>query len=890
MYHTKTVSEVLDILQTSHENGLTEEEAQKRLSQYGLNELPEPKKESLLLMFLSEFKDILVLLLIGAAVISFFLGEKTDAIAILAIVIINAVIGFIQEYKAEKAIEALKKLSAPYSKAVRSGEAHKIESKYIVPGDIILIEAGDKVPADSRIIEAINLEVSEASLTGESLPVKKTEDKLENENLTLGDQKNILFKDTSVTYGRGVAVVYATGALTEVGKISSLLKEEKSPQTPLQLELEKVGKNLSAGAIAIIILIFLLEIFLSFESLRLAFLTSVSLAVAAIPEGLPAVITIVLAIGVTRLAKKKAIIRKLPAVETLGATTHILTDKTGTLTQNRMVVTKIYLENGNTYKIDGEGYKPEGNFYINESFKINPKESPPLMKILETGALCSNASVNFDKNKNAWEVVGNITEGALIVAAKKARIDEKALNKSRKRIFEILFSSDSKYMLTVNEIEDSDKLAVLIKGAPEIILEFCKISQDEKEKTLLKINEFTSMGLRSLGFAYKEIRKEELSEVKAGEIKDLTYLGVMSQHDPLRSEVKEAVKLARRAGITTIMVTGDHKLTAKAIAMELSIIEDESEVMTGEELEGLSEEELSDVVKKIKVYARVSPEQKLKLVKAVKLNGHIAAVTGDGVNDAPAIKAADIGISMGIEGTDVAKETSDMVLSNDNYATIVIAISEGRTIFDNLIKFITYLISCNIAEIFVVAAAAIARLPLPLLPIHLLWINIVTDGFPSLALGMEPGESDVMERNPRDTKKGILTKERWVILAVEGFIMGLSTFLLFRHAFFIYGIEVARTLAFVGLNLAELVHSLNSRSETKSLFAIGIIKNKPLFLAFTLSVLVQIPVIYTGFGDALFNAVPLSLNQAAPLLLASLVPFIAVEVIKLLKRRKVIFQ
>lgn len=888
MYHTKTAEETLSLLGASKETGLKAPEAETRIKKFGSNELPEPKKEPLILKFIDQFKNLLVMLLIGATIVSFLLGEKLDAIAILTIVLINAVLGFVQEYKAEKALEALKKLSTLFTKVLRDGKLIKIEAKNLVPGDIIHLEAGDKVPADARILEAFNLEVSEAILTGESHPVKKLAAKLENENMALGDKKNLLFKDTAITFGRTVAVVYATGVSTEVGKISTLLKEEEAPETPLQIELEKVGKNLSIAAILIIVVIFVTEIFVDFISLRQAFLTSVSLAVAAIPEGLPAVITVVLAIGVTRLAAKKAIIRKLPAVETLGATTHILTDKTGTLTQNRMVVTKIIVE-GKKYSVDGEGYKPEGNFYDVAGAKVDAKNLLPVSNLLKIATLCNDAVLNFNKDKNNFEIVGDITEGALVVAGEKIGFEHNKLRAENKRVYEIPFSSETKTMATVHEI-NVEKLLVCVKGAPEMIVRYCNNSIEEKHKILKETDELSAKALRSLGFASKEINKKEFEkasdeEKKKTMLSGLHFAGIASQMDPLRPEIRDAVLEAKEAGITTVMVTGDHKLTAVSIAKELRMIKNEDEAITGEELSRLNEAELLEVIKKIKVFARVSPEEKLKLVKAFKKQGAMVAVTGDGVNDAPAIKAADIGIAMGIEGTDVAKEASDMVLQNDNYATIVAAVKEGRVIFDNLIKFITYLISCNISEIFIIFAAAVMRLPVPLLPIHLLWINLITDGFPALALGMEPGEKDIMQRKPRAHKYGVLTKERWVAMAIEGVAMGVATYIAFVYSYNHYGIEVARTVTFLTLNLAQLVHSLNSRSEKKSLFEIGILQNKFLFWVFVISILIQLPVIYTKVGEVLFDAAALNARQLMEPVLISFGFFIFVEILKVFKRR-----
>ena len=884
MFHTQSFEDVVAGLETSAENGLSKSVVELRLAKFGLNELPSPKKRSLIFAFLDEFKDLLVLLLVGATIISFAVGETVDAIAILCIVIINATLGFIQEYKAEKAIEALKKLSTTHAKVIRGGETLKIEAKDLVPGDIILVEAGDKIPADARLIESFSLEVSEAPLTGESVPVKKNPETLTNEHCPLGDKVNMLFKDTSVTYGRGKAVVVATAINTEVGKISTLLKEGVHPQTPLQKALEKVGKNLSAAALLIIGVIFLTEVFYDFIDLRTAFLTSVSLAVAAIPEGLPAVITLVLAIGVTRLAKAKAIIRKLPAVETLGATTYILTDKTGTLTQNRMVVKNIFTSKQKEYFIAGEGYKPEGDFSDTSGTKLDPATNEDLMDVLQASLLCNDSVLNFNEEKNGWEVVGDITEGALIVVAEKGGLNHKEMLTENKRVFEVPFSSDNKFMVTAHEVGKSGTVIVTMKGAPEVVLGFSSNSQQEKDVFLAKTTEYSSQALRNIGFAVKILTKAGFD--KKDIYSNLKFIGIVAQKDPLRVEAHAAVQTAKAAGIVTVMVTGDHKLTASAIARELGILENDSQAITGEELQKIPPAEFDEVVFSKRVFARVSPEQKLKLVEAFRRMKQIVAVTGDGVNDAPALHVANIGIAMGIEGTDVAKETSDMVLQDDNFATIVSAVKEGRIVFDNLIKFVTYLISCNISEILVIFFATVQRLPLPLLPIHLLWINLVTDGFPALALGMEPGEADVMERKPRNTKDGILTKKRWFAMAIEGLVIGITTYLAYRYALPRLGLSGARTVAFLSLSVAQLVHSLNSRTERGSLFKVGILKNKPLFYTFIISIVIQYPVIYTKFGEVLFEASPLPPFALYNVGLVALATLVSVEFIKIIRRFK----
>ncbi len=895
MYYAKSVHEVAKELDTTLGVGLAHSTATDRLTKNGYNELPEPIKESLILKFLSEFADPLVILLIVASAVSFFLGEGIDAIAIIVIVIINAIIGFSQEYKAEKAIEALKKMSSSFTKVIRDGKMHKITTRDVALGDVIVLGAGDRVPADARIVECANLEVSEAILTGESLAVKKTIETISQTGIALGDQKNMVFKDTVVTFGRAHAIVTATGAQTEVGKISTLLRDETSGETPLQKEITKIGKNLSIAALGIIILIFGIEILFEQAELRVAFLSAVSLAVAAIPEGLPAVITIVLAVGVTRLAAKRVIIRKLPAVETLGATTHILTDKTGTLTQNRMVVSNIFLLDGSELRVDGKGYEPQGSFTDMHGNTVDPSRNPDLHDILKLGSLCNDAVLNQDLEKNKWDIVGDITEGALIVAAVKAGIDDEKLKADHGRIYEVPFSSDTKTMTTVHTGDlhspASNMITIIMKGAPESVLTLCELSPQDHTKVTNKIDEYASGGLRSLGFAYKLMGLQEYENIQEDQrdkvlTSHMKFVGIMAQKDPLRLDVKNVVSEAQSAGITTVIVTGDHKLTAFSIAKELGIAQAIDDAMTGEDLAALSPSEFERIVITKRVFARVSPEQKLMLVKAFKKAGHIVAVTGDGVNDAPAIKAADIGISMGIEGTDVSKEASDMILQDDNFTAIVSAIGEGRVVFDNLVKVIRYLVSCNMSEIMIILLSVLMGYPLPLLPIHLLWINLVTDGFPSLALGMEPGEKDIMKRKPRRLSEGILTSHRWIFIILEGAIMGAVAFIAFRISYAQYGIDVARTVTFLTLNCAQLIHALNTRSEGKSLFQMNIWGNKLLLTVFVISIVVQIPVLYSAFGEKIFKATYLNFDQIVLVVSLSLVPFICVEIMKLARRAR----
>lgn len=895
LFHTLTIPQTLKKLE-SQETGLSQSDAQKRLSQHGPNELKEPPKDPLWKKFLNQFKDFLIIILIIAVLISAFLGEYVDAIVILTILMINAILGFVQEYHAEKALAALKKMSASFTKVIREGKVEKIPVNQMVPGDIFLLETGDKVPADARIIEAVNFKISESILTGESEALHKNIEVLGKDVAHLGDMRNLVFKDTAVMFGRGKAIAYATGMETEVGKIAEKLFTTAEPPSPLTLEIDKTGKRIAIAILLICVAVFVLGFLLNSASILEVFLTAISLAVAAIPEGLPAVVTIVLALGIKRLAQAKAIMKRLHAVETLGSTTHIGSDKTGTLTQNSMVVIDLWLSNA-TYTVTGYKYNPVGTFLKGGKELKNIQTDEDLHTMLKIGALCNDSQVRFNEIKNSWELIGDPTEGALVVVALKAGLKMDELRVTYPRISEIPFSSERSMMTTIHK-KDGEEIAYL-KGAPERILErsnFIQVDKKVRKLTLAErehiekeVHRMNKLALRSLGFAYKKVSQGQARNPmvqEKGIENDLIFVGLMGQKDPLREEVPEAIESCRQAGIRPLMITGDHHLTAYAIAKELKIVNREEEVINGEELSKLSNDELRERLKTVSVFARVLPKDKLRLIEILQEDPEkVVAVTGDGVNDSLAIKSADIGIAMGIEGTDVTREVADMVLQDDNFATIVNAVRQGRVIFANLVKFIRYLISCNISEVMIVFLAVITGLPLPLLPIQLLWVNLITDGLPALALGVDPPEQGVMNHPPRSLKEGILTPKRWIEMILEGVVMGLVVFFIFTQTDHTANLTMARTSTFVALCVTQLLHALSNRSETHSIFTLGFFTNRSLILAILGSFILQLLIIYTPIGNVIFKAVPLPLNQWGIILAVSLIPFLGVEIVKVIKRK-----
>ena len=833
-YQKSELKEIYRDLNTS-EKGLTSDEAKDRLQRYGLNELKETKKISALKIFLSQFSSPVVWILIVALIISFFAGEITDVAVIGIILVINAILGFIQEYKAERAIEALKKVITYTAIVIRDNQKQTINARELVPGDIIVLTEGQKVPADSRLIEANELKTNEASLTGESVPAKKKTG-ICNETI-IGNMFNMIFSATQIVSGSGKAVVIGTGMITEIGKIASLIQETETPPTPLQKHLKKLGAYVGIGVLIIALLVFILETYRGTNALE-ALISSLALAVAAVPEGLPAIITISLALGVQRMLKRNALVRKLPSAETLGSCTCICSDKTGTLTKGEMTVKKIFVDN-QVVLVSGSGYEPEGTF---------DKKTPSLELLLKCGVLANNAKL---QKNNAWNILGDPTEGALVVSAAKHGIKQDELDFEFKRIKEIPFKSERKMMSVV--VEKGKQKYVFSKGAPEKILSLCnyilingkkkKITEEDRKQILKTYSSFGTAALRVLAFAYKGFDKNEEQ--------NLVFLGLQGMIDPPREEVKIAIQRCETAGIKVIMITGDYEITAKAIAQELGI---KGSILTGEQLEKI---DLDRVIEDVGIFARVDPKHKLKIVEALQKKGHVVAMTGDGVNDAPALKKSDIGIAMGITGTDVAKETSQIVLLDDNFATIVNAVEEGRNIFSNIREFVEYLFSSNIAEVLLITLALIMGLPLPLLAIQILWINLLTDGLPALALGVDLPEEGIMLKKPR-TKKSVIVGKRWIYIITLGLLITAGILFTFEDYLKI-SLDYARTMAFTTLVTAELVNAFNLRSTYTSAFKRPF-SNKWLILAAILSLLLQLAVLYTPLS-VYFRTVPLNLND-----------------------------
>lgn len=880
-------------LNSDPSRGISDDEAKARLDVYGPNEIQEAKKVSSWKLLLAQFKETLVLILIVAAIISIIVGETIDSAVILAIVFASAGLGFYQEFRAEQSLALLKKLAAPTATVVRGGQMRGVPTRDLVPGDLVILDAGDKVPADARIVEEMNLQIDEAVLTGESVPVSKSSKILPVEAPPL-ERNNIAFSGTVVTYGRGKAAVYATGMGTEFGKIARLIQTTEQVQTPLEKRMDELGNWMIKVLLVTVALVSLLGV-LRGRALLEMFLWGVSLAVAAVPEALPAVVTGALSIGVYRMARRNSIVRRLPATETLGSTTVICSDKTGTLTKGEMTVRNVYAQ-GNVFEVTGVGYEPRGDFKP----ALKASDDDPVRFACICGALCNDAKLT--KGASSWKIVGDPTEGALLAVAEKTGIDVEAARNGSPRVAEIPFTSERKMMTTIHKTKPGRYL-VASKGATEIILEKCTrrqnsssgslLDQDSKEKILRANDDFAGDGFRVLAVAFKLL--EELPEIVDEEIeREMVFSALMAMVDPPREEAGEAVKLCEKAGIRVVMITGDHKLTANWVARELGILKEGALALTGTELDKKSDEEFASLVEKVAVYSRTSPEHKTRIVEALKQMGNVVAMTGDGINDAPALKKADIGVAMGITGTDVTKEASDMILADDNFATIVAAVYEGRGIFENIRKYLTYLLSANIGEILVMAAAGLLALPLPLLAKHLLFVNLATDGLPALALGTDPPDPLVMEKAPRNPKESVFA-------TVHGWLAGIAILLLvtagaaFAYGLLSYGWTFAhpvqfaelkaRSMVFAVIVLFEIFFAFSCRSFDRTFLSAGPLGNKPLVLivlgqAVIMPFIFQVPLLANIF----------SVTALAPIewLIVALLAssgFVASELSKVLRNR-----
>ncbi len=922
--HCLSVENLTEHLESQLEKGLSQKEVQTRLQKYGPNELTERPRPGFFQLLLGQFNNFLVIILIIAAVVSLLLGEVIDAAAIMVIVVLNSVVGVVQESKAEQALAALKKMAAPSAQVIRDGHQITIPSRELVPGDIVLLEAGNYVPADMRLVESVNLKVEEASLTGESMPVDKKANVVLNKEIPLGDRINSAFMSTLVTYGRGKGLVTSTGMHTQIGLIAEMLQSYEEEQTPLQGKLDHLGKVLGVACLSICGIIFVyglvrdthfgtifsqgLMAYLSAEKKDIVelFMTAVSLAIAAVPEGLPAVVTICLALGMQRMIRRHALIRKLPAVETLGCTTVICSDKTGTLTQNEMTVVEGWA-GGKKFKISGEGYTPTGEFSA-DGRPFDPGKEPNASLLLHAALLCNDAKLEEggeEKGAKAWRMVGDPTEGAMVVAAAKAGLWRKGMEAILPRVKEIPFDSERKRMTTIHEQQagatmefDCPPCVAFVKGAPDIVLDLCDrivmdgksvpISEEKKREVLAANQSMARQALRVLGAAYRPMDKVP-DECTCEEVeKGLTFIGLMGMIDPARPEVKEAVRVAHGAGLKSVMVTGDYKDTAEAVAKEIGILGAGGRVLTGVELDKMSDADLVAIIDEVDACCRVSPQHKTKIVDAFKAKGHVVAMTGDGVNDAPALKRANIGVAMGITGTDVSKETADMVLTDDNFASIISAVEEGRIIYSNIRKFVFFLVACNIGEILIIFLSMLTGLPMPLRPIQLLLLNLVTDGAPALALGLEKGEPNIMKRPPRPTKEPVINRDMLVSI---GFIAAADTVAVlgvFILALSLYpgNLMAAQTMAFATLVCSELLRAYTSRSETFSIFSIGVFSNRWMVLATGSSFLMLLLAIYIPFLQPFVDTVPLSLGDWLTMLPFMFIAPTTAEIVKSFLRRK----
>ena len=891
-WYTRTVKDVTQYFNVDSSKGLSSKEVKTRLEKFGPNQLKESKGRTVWDMFFDQFKEVLVLILLISVIISIFLGEAGDAIVIAVILVLNATLGVVQEFKAEKSLAALKKMTVPDALVMRNGKPTKIKSNQLVPGDIVLLEAGDRIPADLRLFKVTDIKVQEAILTGESEPVEKNSNALEQDKIPLGDRKNMAFMGTTIIAGRGAGIVVATGMDTEMGEIAGMLEEGKREPTPLQQKLNIMGKKLGLLILMIVAIIILLGCIRGIEFFDM-FLIGISLAVAAVPEGLPAVVTIVLALGVQRMIKKNVIIRQLPAVETLGATTVICSDKTGTLTQNQMTV-KILALPDKTIEVEGEGYQPFGQFY-HSSRTIQPSDDLTISLLLKGAVLCNNAILQQNSDNQQWEIIGDPTEGALVVTSAKAGYQKKGLENEYPRIKELPFDSDRKRMSTIHRSPE-ESFIVFVKGAPDKVITQCKYYMENgkqkefddsaREKVFEQNKKLAASALRVLALAYRKLNDGEENglnqKLKNEDIEnDLIFLGLMAMIDPPRKEAIHSVDTCRKAGIQPIMITGDYSLTAKAIASQLGIYHSGDRIITGMDLENMTQEELEKVVLNTTIFARVSPRHKRRIVRALQKNRQVVAMTGDGVNDAPALKESNIGVAMGITGTDVSKEASDMILMDDNFSSIVAAVEEGRKIYQNIKKFIQYLLSCNLGEILTIFCAILIGLPRPLIPIQILWVNLVTDGLPALALGLDPAEEDLMNQMPREPDEAIFSGKMGFNIFSQGIFIGAITLVAFILGIRNYSLEIGQTMAFATLSFSQLWQSLNSRSPRLSLIKLGILTNRYLILAILISGSLQLGVMLIPTFQQIFKVLPLNGYQWTVVILLSFSPIIYVEILKL---------
>ncbi len=929
LWHSRSIAHVASELGTEPTRGLSSAEAANRLERLGPNELREKPSTPFWKLVLAQLNSFVVILLIVASIISALLGDYVEAAAIMAIVILNAVLGVVQESRAEAALAALKKMAAPEAEVIRDGHRQKISSRELVPGDVVLIESGNYIPADLRLVDSVNLKIDESALTGESNAVEKRAVDTLAQNVPLADRRNAAYMSSLVTYGRGKGIVTGTGMDTQIGLIAQMLQSFEEEPTPLQRKLDQLGKTLGTAALFLCLIVFVVYVirdtnfsvlfapdgglgayFQAFKAkLAEAFLIAVSLAIAAVPEGLPAVVTISLALGMREMIRRHALIRKLSAVETLGSATTICSDKTGTLTQNEMTAVQLWVHHTEV-SIEGRGYQPIGSFRRPDRRDFDARDDVEVAGLLWAAALANDAELEPTgeaEGKQTYRMVGDPTEGALIVAAAKAALWRRDLEPNYPRVAEVPFDSDRKRMSTIHELrhvtEDDGSpffpnesgYAVCVKGAPNLLLErsthllhrkgSLPIEDHDRQEILEASSRMGSQALRVLGVAYRKLDRLP-SSIGVEEIeKDLIFIGLIGLIDPARPEVKPAVEKARRAGIRTVMITGDHPETARAIASEIGILWPAGQLHTGIEIEAMNDDQLKAAVLDTDVFARVSPQHKVRIVEAFRARNHVVAMTGDGVNDAPALKRADIGVAMGITGTDVTKETADMVLTDDNYVSIVGAVEQGRIIYSNIRKFVFYLLSCNVAEVAIILIAALAGYPPPLTAIQLLWLNLLTDGAPALALGLEQGDPDIMEQPPRPPREPIINRIMVIRIAIMTVVLTAVVLIAFLIGLNEHGKDLAETMAFATLALAELPIAFTSRSERYPLFKLGFFTNKWMPRAIALSVVLTLAVIYVPFLNKPFNTVPLTLQQWEVIIPLILLPAIVAEISKYFVRR-----